>query len=209
MEVGGMIEGLIEIAKQTIVETSEVVKDIGKSTIDEVIAIVNNVSIEELETSNVDDVDLSPKVDNVDIAAEVNFTHVEGNYTYKIDELGRPVNVSGKIELADGERNQYAQLKAGGTDRLTSDDGGHIIAREFGGSGEIHNLVPMDSTINRSGEYRQLETTLKNYVNEGYEVDGDFSLEYEAESLRPKVFDITYTVDGEHFHEIIYNKVDA
>lgn len=209
MEVGGMIEGLIEIAKQTIVETSEVVKDIGKSTIDEVMNIVNGVSIDELEASNINEVDSLQKNGNISIAKEANDTHSESNYTYKADELGRTVNVSGKVELADGERNQYAQLKAGGTDRLNSDDGGHIIAREFGGSGDIHNLVPMDSTINRSGEYRQLETTLKNYVNEGYEVNVNVSLEYETESFRPEVFDITYTVDGEPFHEIIYNKVSA
>ena len=35
-------------------------------------------------------------------------------------------------------------------DRLPDDDGGHLIARAFGGSKDIDNLVPQSKYINRS-----------------------------------------------------------
>lgn len=37
----------------------------------------------------------------------------------------------------------------GREDRLVTDDGGHLIASIFNGSGNLDNLVPMDSNLNR------------------------------------------------------------
>lgn len=63
--------------------------------------------------------------------------------------------------MGKADRNQYAQRTVGGVDRLDTDDGGHLIANIFKGSGEIDNLVPMNATLNRS-EYKTLENTWKN-----------------------------------------------
>ena len=39
--------------------------------------------------------------------------------------------------------------------------GGHLIAKIFGGSGELDNLVTMDKIVNRS-DYRIMENQWKN-----------------------------------------------
>jgi len=39
----------------------------------------------------------------------------------------------------------------GGVDRLPGDDGENIFGNQFLGSGEIDNLLPQSSTINRAG----------------------------------------------------------
>ena len=49
----------------------------------------------------------------------------------------------------------------GGEDRLPDDDGGHLIARMFGGSKDIDNLVAQSKFINRpfkeNGEWYDIE----------------------------------------------------
>lgn len=75
-------------------------------------------------------------------------------YDYDIDELGRPTHVSGKLRLEQGIRNKNAQLAVGGIDRLPTDDGGHLIATQFGGSGELDNLVAMSRSLNRGNGKR-------------------------------------------------------
>nr|WP_255473093.1 DNA/RNA non-specific endonuclease [Rummeliibacillus sp. SL167] len=86
----------------------------------------------------------------------IEYTTKEG-YQYKTDGSRRISNVEAKLELGKAERNQYAQRTVGGEDRLSNDDGGHLIASIFKGSGEIDNLVPMNATLNRK-EYKALET---------------------------------------------------
>ena len=71
-------------------------------------------------------------------------------YYYQTDELGRIKAAQGDLRLEDGVRNNRDQLKAGGDDRLSGDHGGHLIAKIFGGSGELDNLVAMDAIVNRS-----------------------------------------------------------
>lgn len=61
-----------------------------------------------------------------------------------------------------GKRNYYAQRVAGREDRICTsngnkgdnqpaDDGGHLIGSQFGGSGDLDNLVAMSSKTNRAG----------------------------------------------------------
>lgn len=65
-----------------------------------------------------------------------NVEYVDGNgYKYTTDDIGRINNTSGELNLGQGDRNPYAQRTVGGTDRLTTDDGGHMIASQFNGSG--------------------------------------------------------------------------
>lgn len=117
-------------------------------------------------------------------------------YTYELDELGRTVRVGGELRIEEEARNLSAQRDAGFSDRLPSDDGGHLIAAEFGGSGEWINLAPMDAHTNRWGEYRDLELQLKQYIENGQQVYFDNHIIWEADSYRPVAFDIRYTVDG-------------
>lgn len=85
------------------------------------------------------------------LKSNVSYETVEG-YKYKTNELGAIIEVEGTLKLGEGNRNLYAQRIAGGDYRLSDDDGGHLIASQFLGSGELDNLVPMNSQINRSGE---------------------------------------------------------
>ncbi|WP_309460348.1 DNA/RNA non-specific endonuclease [Bacillus pumilus] len=73
-------------------------------------------------------------------------------YTYTTDHYGRIVKVEASdLKYGEVKRNQYAQSNSGKPDRLLDDDGGHLIASIFKGSGDIDNLLPMNSQINRSG----------------------------------------------------------
>ncbi len=80
----------------------------------------------------------------------------EYGYRYTTDSLGRIGKVDANLQVGLANRNSYAQRKAGGPDRLPDDDGGHLIASIFKGSGDIDNLVPMNANPNR-GEWRKLE----------------------------------------------------
>lgn len=45
--------------------------------------------------------------------------------------------------------SNYAQKVAESEDRLHDDEGGHLIASIFKGSGDLDNLVPMNSNLNK------------------------------------------------------------
>jgi predicted ribonuclease toxin of YeeF-YezG toxin-antitoxin module len=79
-----------------------------------------------------------------------------GGHLYKTDEKGRITSVEGSLDLGSGKRNNYAQRIAGREDRLPDDQGGHLIASIFKGSGHLDNLVPMNANLNM-GEWKKLE----------------------------------------------------
>lgn len=116
-------------------------------------------------------------------------------YDYDIDELGRPTHVSGKLRLEQGIRNKNAQLTAGGIDRLPTDDGGHLIATQFGGSGELDNLVPMSRNLNR-GKWEAMENSWAKALRNGGEVYVDIKPQYAGKSSRPKSFRIEEIING-------------
>lgn len=78
-----------------------------------------------------------------------------GKYTYSSNKLGKCA--SGQLTLSKGKRNTYAQKTVGGADRKDSDDGGHLIATIFGGSGEWENLEAQASDLNRGAYLHSLE----------------------------------------------------
>ncbi|WP_146552567.1 DNA/RNA non-specific endonuclease [Rummeliibacillus sp. SL167] len=133
----------------------------------------------------------------------IEYTTKEG-YQYKTDGSGRISNVEAKLELGKAERNQYAQRTVGGEDRLSNDDGGHLIASIFKGSGEIDNLVPMNATLNRK-EYKALETSWKKALEEGKEVTVRVKPIYKGKSSRPTEFKISYTIEGKKYSDRLTN----
>lgn len=62
-------------------------------------------------------------------------------YHYQTDELGRISEVSGNLILDNAERNKTAQKKIGKLGGETGYDGGHVIGSQFGGNGDIGNLI--------------------------------------------------------------------
>ena len=129
-----------------------------------------------------------------------NFTKVETDDKGRIVRISRP-----RIELSDksqrtNETLQTVDKKDGRRDENgnKTDDGGHLVADEFGGSSEETNLVPMDSEVNRHGEWRKMERDIEKELNKeppseikDFEVD----LEYDDDTSRPSGFTVTYTVD--------------
>ncbi|HAA43429.1 MAG TPA: hypothetical protein DCE02_05430 [Ruminiclostridium sp.] len=96
----------------------------------------------------------------------VQYTSPEG-YTYRTDELGRIISCEGTLQKGIAERNEYAQRVVGREDRLSDDDGGHLIATIFKGSGDIDNLVPMNSNLNR-GEWKPKTVIINQYIAKIY-----------------------------------------
>ena len=95
------------------------------------------------------------------LKANIEYTTPHG-HVYRTDHKGRIKEVyADDLSLLDGGRNSYAQRTVGREDRLPDDDGGHLIARAFGGSKDIDNLVPQSKYINRSfkenGEWYNME----------------------------------------------------
>jgi len=77
---------------------------------------------------------------------------------------------------------------------LPSDEDGSMIARIFGGSGELDNLVTMDKIVNRS-DYRIMENQWKNALQESKEVKVTIDVVYDGASKRPKEFNVKYFID--------------
>ncbi len=126
-------------------------------------------------------------------------------YTYTTDNYGRITSVKADLQLGEAKRNQYAQSKAGKPDRLTDDDGGHLIATQFKGSGQFDNIVPMNSQINRSGgKWYKLEQAWSQALKEEPPKKVTVTIEnvYESDSLRPTLFDITYKIGEERTKSI-------
>nr|WP_275044797.1 DNA/RNA non-specific endonuclease [Staphylococcus epidermidis] len=96
-------------------------------------------------------------------------------HVYRTDHKGRIKEVyADDLSLHDGGRNSYAQRTVGREDRLPDDDGGHLIARAFGGSKDIDNLVPQSKYINRSfkenGQWYKMEKEWQKAIKKGREV---------------------------------------
>ena len=123
-----------------------------------------------------------------------NIVYESKGYYYQTDELGRIKVAQGDLRLEDGKRNNRDQLKAGYEDRLPNDHGGHLIARIFGGSGELDNLVAMDKIVN-TVKYREIERVWYTSLNEGKKVEVKIDIIYEEVNKRPTGFNVTYRVD--------------
>ncbi|ANB61629.1 DNA/RNA non-specific endonuclease [Anoxybacteroides amylolyticum] len=125
-------------------------------------------------------------------------------YRYTTDDRGRISSVEAKLELGKADRNSYAQKVVGREDRLPNDEGGHLIASIFKGSGDIDNLVPMNATLNRS-EYKSLENTWKKALEEGKTVEVKIEPIYKGDSSRPAKFEVEYRIDGKKYEVTLTN----
>ena len=105
------------------------------------------------------------------LKANIEYTTPHG-HVYRTDHKGRIKEVyADDLSLLDGGRNSYAQRTVGREDRLPDDDGGHLIARGFGGSKDIDNLVPQSKYINRSfkenGEWYNMKKEWQKAIKKG------------------------------------------
>jgi len=137
------------------------------------------------------------------LAPDVEYKSPSG-HTYKTDSERRITSVEGELKTGDAKRNPYAQRKAGQNgpngrnDRLKDDDGGHLIASMFEGSGDIDNLVAMNSQINRSGgKWYSLEQKWSQALADEKTVKVKIEPIYSDDSIRPSQFKIAYEINGE------------
>ncbi len=128
-----------------------------------------------------------------------NESYEANGYRYETDRFGRITLCEGTLRLEEGKRNTMHQTVAGGEYRLETDEGGHLIARRFGGSEKIDNLLPMDAHVNRV-EYAGLEKEWADELERGGRVEVRVRCVYESDSGRPDAFLIKYKVtDAEGF----------
>lgn len=131
-------------------------------------------------------------------------------YTYTTDHYGRIVKVEASdLKYGEVKRNQYAQSNSGKPDRLLDDDGGHLIASIFKGSGDIDNLLPMNSQINRSGgKWYTMEQRWLKALNSNPPKQVAVSIEpiYNGDSLRPVSFSVEYKIGERYSQAFIKNQ---
>ncbi|MCE9341135.1 DNA/RNA non-specific endonuclease, partial [Bacteroides fragilis] len=87
-------------------------------------------------------------------------------------------------DLGTGTRTNkksIAQVRGLGFD---TDDAGHIIAKRLGGSGDVDNVFPQDSHINR-GQFRAFEAKIADAVKTYSSVDVSIQLKYGKGGTRP------------------------
>ena len=135
-----------------------------------------------------------------------NNTFEVNGYKYKTDSHGRVKSAEGVLQKKDhdGRRTMESRDKVDKGDMKTTDDRGHLIADRFNGSGGIENLVPMDAKLNQ-GDYKALESTLSDAVNDGAKVNYKVEPLYIGESTRPSEFKVPYSINGEKFTKVFKN----
>lgn len=118
-----------------------------------------------------------------------------GNYTYKTDELGRVVEVSGQLKKLTGSRlSQKIAAQARGLGN-PGDHAGHIIARRFDGPNDLVNVLPQDANFNM-GAWKSVENGWAKALENDQAVDVRISMKYVGNSTRPKTWTAETKIEG-------------
>ncbi len=123
----------------------------------------------------------------------------ENGYDFDLDSDNRTRRAGGTVRLDSGQRrSRSVQRRAGVPDRLPSDEGGHYVAREFGGPDKDFNHFAQDGDFNRRG-YRKLERDWGKMTQAGKKVTFAIIPQYPRGSRRPSAINVTY-FDGKDIH---------
>lgn len=130
-------------------------------------------------------------------------------YHYETNEKGRIVSAEGKLKMRDPDykRDMEDVRKIDSQEYKDTDDRGHLIGYQFGGSNKLENLVPMDAKLNK-GDFAKLENTLADAVKDGADVRMKVEPVYEGDSTRPTEFRVSYSIDGEKDAVVFKNRSD-
>lgn len=133
------------------------------------------------------------------------------SYSTKTDDFGNVKKVYGtltrkaksKIERSKDIQKKVRVKKNG----INGDDGGHLIANQFGGGSEMINLIPMrGKELNRpGGEYYKMEQEWAKALEKGKKVDYKIKTLYPNNSKRPEKIIVTYTIEGEKRTTKVFN----
>ena len=132
---------------------------------------------------------------NGPLEPNTHYTMHDTGYTYATDGVGNVVHVKGKLKLKKADRHTSAQRKAGGSDRLPEDQGGHLIGSRFSGPGEKINLVPQNANLNLSA-WKKMENQWADALGAGKKVSVEIKVSYPTGSTRPRQFVVRYHIDG-------------
>jgi len=121
-------------------------------------------------------------------------TFVRNGYEYTTDSAGRVIEAGGQLRYApDSPRYSYHEGQVGNYANDPADQGGHLIARIFGGVSEGVNLTPQLATLNNSA-YSAMEEAWKSALLAGGDVDVRIIVEYADDGLRPNRYVIESTI---------------
>lgn len=176
---------LLKSAKERMGDTPtdirELNKPIGKELKEDKVYIDDNGKVYRMEN------DLLP-----------NQTYEINGYEYETDDNGRIVYAEGKLHLKEHEGRldiKDSMENIGKGDQKSTDDRGHLIGDQFGGSNGMENLIPQDANINRS-DYRNFENQLAREVADGKDVRVKVEPLYDGDSHRPSAIAVSYSIDG-------------
>ncbi|MDG2534699.1 DNA/RNA non-specific endonuclease [Sphingomonas sp. HITSZ_GF] len=141
-------------------------------------------------------------------ANEIRHHYIANGYNFYTDVTERIQRVRADLYLGDGGRSRYTQINAGKPDRLSSDQGGHIIAVRFNGPRFFFNHFAQDASFNRSA-YASLEAGWAALKEAKHSVSVDIHFFYEGLSRRPTTVQVEWWVDGEHHKRIFPNSPKA
>lgn len=202
-------EGAKETAKETAKQTA---KEVGKSAkVLDARKPVDSVGLAGEKLKPLDGLKEKINLDKripQDVSKGKNPVSEVNGYKYTTDKLGRTVSAEGDLKLKpETGRNKKLQKEAGGKDRLKTDDGGHLIGRQFGGEGKL-DLVAQDSILNK-GPYNRLESKWADAIRSGDKVAVKIDAKYSGNSMRPDSFKVNYSINGEKFKASFSNKPNA
>lgn len=138
---------------------------------------------------------------------------VDDAFVYNVDNLGRVASCSADRTKAfttierNTQRNTDIQKlvidKLGGTHGM--DDAGHLFANTTGGPNELINQVPMAKTLNRNGQWRELERIEEEALKQGKKVVSQRRLLYHGDEMRPYAIEFISKIDGVETKTIVKN----
>ncbi|NJN87366.1 MAG: hypothetical protein HC881_14990 [Leptolyngbyaceae cyanobacterium SL_7_1] len=113
----------------------------------------------------------------------------------------RPTVLSGTFGYVQGARLLGDRLRNKFLPELkNTDDKGHLVARQFDGNDEYYNLIPMDSTLNQHGAWRDVEraiATAYEPLPANRRIDVSITIRYPNRyTRRPSAFVISWSEIG-------------
>lgn len=130
----------------------------------------------------------------------------KNGYEFSIDIIDRPRRIRGVLSVAvTTERSRRNQAQAGGSERRSTDDGGHFIAARFNGPRDRFNHFAQNANFNR-GAYRAIEENWSREIKAGRRVFVDIVPQYSGASTRPHTIIVTWYVDGQRSRRRLPNE---
>lgn len=128
--------------------------------------------------------------------------YIDGAFVFMTDSLGRTkstienLNSAPKRKRGGHDSKEFVKIKIR-KDGKATDDGGHIVAHNVQGPNEAINIVPMDSSFNKTGDWRSMENMIQDASYYKNEVQVKKELFYPGESKRPNKITVNILIDGE------------